>query len=90
MNHPLRYRGNDPAVYETALVKLFRKYPPARPGLSITIYERGQMSGREVSTHRWLPGAKSIQAKAKQIARTVLEECERLSGRPIKGIRLDF
>jgi hypothetical protein len=29
MNHPLRYRGNDPAVYETALVKLFRKYPPA-------------------------------------------------------------
>jgi hypothetical protein len=90
MNHPLRYRGNDPAVYEAAVLKLFRKYPPLRSQFSITIYEQGKISGRDMLTHQWAADASSIHAKAKQMAMTIVAECERFSGRPIKGLKLDF
>jgi hypothetical protein len=90
MNHPLPYRGNDPAIYEAALLKLFRKYPPSRLQFSITIYEQGKLSGKDMLIHQWPAAAKTIQEHAKQMAETIVAECKRLTGRPIKGLMLDF
>jgi hypothetical protein len=90
MTHPIRYRGNDPAVYEAALLKLFRKYPPSSSEFSITIYERGKLSGRGKLTHQWLASSKSIQAKAKQMAETIVAESKYFSRDDIKGFMFDF
>jgi hypothetical protein len=90
MTHPIRYRGNNAAVYEAALLKLFRKHPPSRSEFSITIYERGDLSGRGKITHQWLASSKSIQAKAKQMAGTIVSESKYFSERDIKGFMFDF
>jgi hypothetical protein len=90
MTHPIRYRGNNAAVYEAALLKLFRKHPPSRSEFSITIYERGKLSGRGKLTHQWLASSKSIQAKAKQMAETIVAESKYFSRDDIKGFMFDF
>jgi hypothetical protein len=50
MSHPVRYLGNDPAAYEAVLLRIFQKYPPARPEFSITIYKAGKMGGEDKIT----------------------------------------
>ena len=52
MKHDLGYLGNDPAVYEAALLPLFQKYPPTGTEFSITIHEKGKIGGEYRSHHR--------------------------------------
>jgi hypothetical protein len=50
----------------------------------------GDLSGRGKITHQWLASSKSIQAKAKQMAGTIVSESKYFSERDIKGFMFDF
>jgi hypothetical protein len=89
MKHHLPYLGDDPAPYETALLKLFKKYPPSPLGGWITIHEAGTAGGNYTSRYR-SPGTKSIHEIARLLAHKIVGKYKVLVGRVFKGVTLDF
>jgi hypothetical protein len=87
MKHHLPYLGDDPAPYETALLKLFQKYPPSHSGGWITIHEAGKRGGNYTSRYR-SPGTKSETANL--VAHKIVGEYESHVGQVFKGVTLDF
>jgi hypothetical protein len=89
MKHHLPYLGDDTAPYETALLKLFQKYPPAPSGGWITIHEAGKAGGNYTSRYR-SPGTKSIHEIAGLVAHKIVGEYGSHVGQVFKGVTLDF
>jgi hypothetical protein len=87
MKHYLPYLGDDPAPYETALLKLFQKYPPSLSGGWITIHEAGKAGSNYTSRYR-SPGTNSETAKL--VAHKIVVEYESHEGQVFKGVTLDF
>jgi hypothetical protein len=89
MRHHLPYFGDDAALYNIVLLKLFQKYPPPSSGFSITILETGKAGGAFTSRYR-PPDMKSIHETAKLVAGKIAGECKSHTGRAFKGVALDF
>jgi hypothetical protein len=90
MTHHLRYLGDDPNLYEAALLKLFQKHPPSRKEFSVTIHEAGKLGGTYTSTRLWPASAKSVHERARLAAHEIVGRCKRLVGSVFKDIMLDF
>jgi hypothetical protein len=89
MRHHLPYFGDDAALYNMVLLKLFQKYPPPSSEFSITIHETGKTGGTYTSTYR-PPGTKSIRETAKLVAHKIVGEYKSHVGQVFKGVTLDF
>ena len=89
MRHHLPCFGDDAALYNIVLLKLFQKYPPPSSQFSITIHETGRAGSAYTSIYR-PPGKKSIHETAKLVAHKIVAEYRSHVGQVFKGVTLDF
>jgi hypothetical protein len=89
MRHHLPCFGDDAALCNIVLLKLFQKYPPPSSEFSITIHETGKAGGGYTSRYRPF-GTQSIHETAKLVARKIAGECKSHGGQVFKGVTLDF